>query len=152
MSQKVDANIDMSYDTALVTIRNVPNDIRLVSDIFTSIADENINIQMITKTPPNRGYVNILFCLPSEDLFTALAAINRCKDRAKDLLIEVDAYNTKVSLYRREKKNFRNLVAELFRGFADEGIDIKFATSSESEISCLICEYDSDRAASLIKA
>jgi len=60
----VDANIDMSYDTALVTIRNVPNDIRLVSDIFTSIADENINIQMITKTPPNRGYVNILFvCL-----------------------------------------------------------------------------------------
>jgi len=40
MSQKVDANIDMSYDTALVTIRNVPNDIRLVSDIFTSIADE----------------------------------------------------------------------------------------------------------------
>jgi len=66
-------------------------------------------------------------------------------------LIEVDAYNTKYP-YIVEKKEFQKPCGRTFQGFADEGIDIKFATSSESEISCLICEYDSDRAASLIKA
>ncbi|HOM03485.1 MAG TPA: amino acid-binding protein [Acetivibrio sp.] len=151
MSKKVDANIDMSYDTALVTIRNVPNDIRLVRDIFTSIADENINVQMITKTPPHKGHVNIFFCLPSENLFRALVAINRYKSRAKDLLIEVDAYSTKVSVSSEEKKNSSGFAADLFSALADEGIDIKLATSSESEVACLISECDSYKVASLIK-
>ncbi|GAE87552.1 ACT domain-containing protein [Acetivibrio straminisolvens] len=151
MSQKADANIDMSYDTALMTIRNVPNDIRLISDIFTSIADEDINIQMITKTPQHQGHVNVLFCLPSEDLFRVLTVLNKYKSIAKDLLIEVDAYNTKISIFCGERKNFPSLVAKIFRLFADEEIDIKLATCSESEISCLIHEYDSDKAASLIQ-
>ncbi|HHV29284.1 ACT domain-containing protein [Acetivibrio mesophilus] len=150
MSQKLDANIDMSYGTALIMIRNIPDDMKLISGIFTSIADESINIQMISKTSPHKGHVNISFCLPSEDLSRALIAINRYRKSAKDLLIEVDAYNTKVSVSCGKMKDIPGFAAKLFKIFADEGIDIKLATASESEISCLVHDYHSDRIASLV--
>lgn len=150
MSQKLAANIDVSYNVALITICNIPDDIRLISDIFTSIADKNINIQMISKTLPYREHVNISFCIPSEDLLSAITTINNYRGSAKEFLIEADPYNTKVSVYCEKTERIPGFVAKLLKLSADETIHIKLITSSESEINCLVHEYDSDRFEALV--
>ncbi|MFZ5985974.1 MAG: ACT domain-containing protein [Bacillota bacterium] len=151
MSPKPVTNIDVSYNVALITLDNLPDDIKLISDIFTSIASENINIDMVSKVPPYRGNVNISFSLPSEDLVKAITALNKYKETVHELVIEVDAYNTKVSVFGEEMKKIPGVAARLFTILANESIEIKLVTTSEVDISYLIHEKDVDKVVSSIK-
>jgi aspartokinase len=106
---------------------------------------------MVSKAPPYKGSVNISFSLSSDDLVKAITLLNRFKITVPDLVIEVDAYNTKVSVFGEGMKFIPGVAAKLFTILANEGIDIKLITTSEVDISYLIHEKDADRAISLIR-
>jgi aspartokinase len=151
MTNKPVSNINVTYNVALVTIDKLPNDTRLISDIFNAIAKRNINIDMISQAPPFRGSVNISFSIPSSELVNALSALNEFKKTAKDLRVEVDADNTKLQVYGEGMRNLPGVAARLFTVLAGEGIEIKLVTTSEIDISYLIYEKDVDKAISAIK-
>ncbi len=151
MTNKPVSNINVTYNVALVTIGKLPNDTRLISDIFNAIAERNINIDMISQAPPFRGSVNISFSIPSAELVNALSALNEFKKKAKDLRVEVDADNTKLQVYGEGMRNIPGVAARLFTVLANEGIEIKLVTTSEIDISYLIYEKDVDRAISAVK-
>jgi aspartokinase len=144
-------DISVTYNVALVTVDNLPVDMKLVSDIFNSIARQDINIDMINQAPPYRGKVNISFTLPSDDLVRAISTLNTFKKSAPGLTIEVDAQNTKLSVFGEGMKNIPGVAAKLFTILAQNGIDIKLVTTSEVDISYLIYEKDVDTALSSIK-
>lgn len=144
-------SLTVSYNVALVTVDNLPNDMKLISDIFNTIATENINIDMISQAPPYRGSINLSFSIPSDDLVKAIAALNKFKKNVPDLHIEVDADNTKLSVYGENMKNLPGVAAKLFTILAQDGIEVKLVTTSEVDISYLIYEKDVDRAIESIK-
>ena len=45
-------NIDVSYNVAMITLGNMPDDINLISEIFAVLSDEGINIDMVSKPAP----------------------------------------------------------------------------------------------------
>jgi len=143
-------SVNVTYNVALVTIDKLPNDPRLISDIFNAIAERNINIDMITQAPPYKGIMSVSFSIPSDDLVNALSIVNSFKKYVKDLRVEVDAGNTKLQVYGEGMRNLPGVAARLFTVLADEGIEIKLVTTSEVDISCLIYEKDVDRAVNAI--
>lgn len=151
MAGKPVTDISVTYNVALVTVDNLPVDMKLVSDIFNSIAGQNINIDMINQAPPYRGKVNISFTIPSDDLVRAISTLNTFKKNAPGLKIEVDAQNTKLSVFGEGMKNLPGVAAKLFTILAQNGIDVKLVTTSEVDISFLIYEKDVDTALSAIK-
>ena len=151
MSDKPITKINITYNVALVTIENIPNNTRLVSDIFNTIAQQNINIDMISQAPPFRGSISISFSLPSDDLVKALSALNKFKKSIKDLQIEIDADNTKLQVYGEAMRDIPGVAAGLFTVLANEGLEIKLVTTSEVDISYLIYEKDVDKALNAIK-
>lgn len=151
MSEKPVSNINVTYSVALVTIDKLPNNIKLISELFNTIAQRKINIDMISQAPPFRGSINISFSLPSEDLVNVLSALNDFKKNAKDLRIEVDADNTKLQVFGEGMRNIPGVAARLFTLLANEGIEIKLVTTSEVDISYLIYEKDVDKAINAIK-
>ncbi|NLK87983.1 MAG: ACT domain-containing protein [Clostridiaceae bacterium] len=151
MTNRPVSNINVTYNVALVTIDKLPNDTRLISEIFNTIAKQNINIDMISQAPPFRGSVNISFSIPSAELVNALSALNEFKKNAKDLRVEVDADNTKLQVYGEGMRNLPGVAARLFTVLAGEGIEIKLVTTSEVDISYLIYEKDVDKAINAIK-
>jgi aspartokinase len=144
-------NINVTYNVALVTVDNLPNNMKLISDIFNSIAEQNINIDMISQAPPYRGNINLSFSIPSKDLVKAITALNKFKKDIPDLHIEVDADNTKLSVYGESMKNLPGVAAKLFTILASDGVEIKLVTTSEVDISYLIYEKDVDKAINSIK-
>ncbi len=148
MAGKPVTDISVTYNVALVTVDNLPVDMKLVSDIFNSIAGQNINIDMINQAPPYRGKVNISFTIPSDDLVRAISTLNTFKKNAPGLKIEVDAQNTKLSVFGEGMKNLPGVAAKLFTILAQNGIDVKLVTTSEVDISFLIYEKDVDTALS----
>lgn len=151
MSDSPVTNITATYNVALVTVDNLPNDMSLISDIFNSIAEEGINIDMISQAPPYRGTINISFSIPSDDLVKAISALNKYKKKVPDLMVEVDANNTKLSVYGESMKNLPGVAARLFTLLANNGIEVKLVTTSEVDISYLIYDKDIDRAIEAIK-
>ncbi len=151
MSEKPITKVNITYNVALVTIENIPNNPRLVSDIFNTIAQQKINIDMISQAPPFRGSLSISFSLPSDDLVKALSSLNKFKKSIKDLQIEIDADNTKLQVYGEAMRDIPGVAAGLFTVLANEGVEIKLVTTSEVDISYLIYEKDVDKAMNAIK-
>lgn len=151
MTLKPVTEINTIYNVALITVDNLPIDMKLISDIFQSIAEEKISIDMISQAPPYKGSINLSFSLPSEDLVKALTALNLYKKRVPDLHIEVDNDNTKLTVFGEHMKDLPGVAAKLFTLLAGNGIEVKLITTSEVEISYLICEKDVDRAIEAIK-
>jgi Aspartokinases len=151
MSANPVSSINITYNVALVTLENLPNNTKLISDIFNTIAQLKINIDMISQAPPFRGTISISFSLPSDNVVAALSALNKFKKDIKDLQIEIDADNTKLQVYGEGMRNIPGVAARLFTILANEGIEIKLVTTSEVDISYLIYEKDVDKALSSIK-
>lgn len=151
MKNKPVTSIDVCYNIALVTLDNLPDDIIIISDIFTTIGENGINIDMISKAPPYRGSVNVSFSLSSEDLIKAITILNKFKEKVPSLLVEIDAFNAKISVFGEDMKNIPGVAARLFTLLAKENIGIKLVTTSEIDISYLIDEKDIDRAVLSIK-
>lgn len=151
MSENPVSSINITYNVALVTLENLPNNIKLISDIFNTIAQLKINIDMISQAPPFRGAISISFSLPSDDVVNVLSALNKFKKDVKDLQIEIDADNTKLQVYGEGMRNIPGVAARLFTILANEGVEIKLVTTSEVDISYLIYEKDVDKALLAIK-
>lgn len=151
MYERPITNITATYNVALVTVDNLPNNMNLISDMFNKIANQGVNLDIISQAPPYRGNINISFSLPSDKIVTVISVLNTYKSTVPDLLVEVDANNTKLSVYGEEMKNLPGVAAKLFTLLANNGIDIKLVTTSEVDISYLIYDKDVDRAIEAIK-
>jgi len=151
MTENAVTDLNVTYNVALITVNKIPNNIKLISDIFNTIAENNINVDMISQTPPYRGEINLSFTIPSDDLVKAISALNKFKKNIPDLLIEIDPANTKISVYGEGMKNIPGVAASLFTLLANNGIEIKLVTTSEVDISYLIYDKDVDKAINLVK-
>lgn len=152
MHNKPVTNITTVHNVALITIDNLPNNMRFVSDIFSCIAQNKINIDMISQAPPFRGSINLSFSLSSGDLKRAMDALSRFKKSIPDLNIEVDSGNVKLSVYGEDMKNLPGVAAKIFTILAGGGIGVKLVTTSETDISYLISEKDINKAIEAIKS
>jgi len=151
MAGKPVTSINVAYNVALVTVDNLPNNMKLISDILNAIAEQDINIDMINQSPPYRGTINLSFSLPSDKLVKAISTLNRFKKNIPNLHIEVDANSTKISVYGENMKDIPGVAAKIFTLFANNNIDIKLVTTSEVDISYLLYDKDVDKAIDAIK-
>ena len=152
MDKKPVTNIDVSYNVAMITLGNLPDDINLISEIFEVLSDEGINIDMVSKPAPLKGTVSMSFTLPTDDMVKAITLLNDYKKKKKgNFLVEVDAYNSKISVYGEEMKNTPGVATRVFKALAREKIEIKLITTSTVDISCLVLERSIDDAVNSIK-
>ncbi|HEY5586278.1 MAG TPA: ACT domain-containing protein [Ruminiclostridium sp.] len=144
-------SISTLYNVALVTVDNLPNDMTLISNIFSKIASEKINIDMISQAPSYKGKINISFSLSLEDIVKVISLLNSFKDKVPNLRIEIDSDNTKITVFGEAMKNRPGVAAQLFTLLAVNEIEVKLITTSTVEISYLIYEKDIDKAILAIK-
>lgn len=151
MNEKPVTKIDVSYNVSMITLGNLPDDINLIAEIFKVMSDVNINIDMVSKPAPFKGTVSMSFSLLTDDMMEAITLLNEYKEKAGDFSIEVDAYNSKISVYGEEMKNIPGVATRMFKALAKEKIEVKLITTSAVDISCLIFERNIDDAVNSIK-
>ena len=63
----------MTHDTseAKLTIRDVPDRPGVAAEVFSALADENVNVDMIIQNVSEAGTTDISFTVPDEDLARA---------------------------------------------------------------------------------
>ncbi|MBE7190102.1 aspartate kinase [Jatrophihabitans endophyticus] len=131
-----------------VTVVDVPDKPGQAALIFQSLADAEINIDMIVQnvSTGGTGRTDVSFTLPATDGQTALATLRRIQDVIgfSDLLY--DDHVGKLSLVGAGMRSHPGVSARFFTALSNAGINMEMISTSEIRISVVCRDTDLDDA------
>jgi len=146
--------IGVAHDTnvAKVAMLNVPDRPGVAYKIFSRLAEEGINVDMIVQTSKERQVTDMVFSVNSDDAplaRTITEELSRELD-AGDVL--VDDTLAKVSIVGAGMVSNPGVAARMFEALAEENINIEVISTSEIKVSCLIAAEHVERAVQALHA
>lgn len=147
MENKPITGIAVSDADVAVTLENINFDINLLADIFESIANKKINIDIISQTAPLHGKVNLSFTIPAEDLDECISTVSKFAGH-EDIIVDEDI--TKFSVVGIGMKTTSGVASKIFKIFKENSIQVKMITTSEIKITCAIKREDKSKAVEII--
>ncbi|MBW5458002.1 aspartate kinase [Clostridium sporogenes] len=136
-----------SDDDVAITMEDINENINIVADIFTKLAEKQINVDMISQTAPINSRISLSFTIPKEDLQDGMKIIKGYATKDK---IKIDENLTKFSIVGMGMKNTYGVAAKMLKIFSDNNIKIKMITTSEIRITCAINVEDKINAINLV--
>jgi aspartate kinase len=111
----------------------------VAAEIFGSLANENISVDMIIQSLGKKeGTNDIAFTVGSTDAHDALRVLEAVKDKIGAEVITSDTEISKVSIVGAGMIDRPGIAADMFDALASSGINIKMISTSEIKISCLV--------------
>jgi len=133
----------IAYDKneAKITLRTVPDQPGVVSAIFGSLADANVNVDMIIQNVSHDSVsTDVTFTVPGAELARSLDVLGKLKaDLGYEELVH-DTNVCKVSVVGVGMRSHAGVAATMFRTLAERGINILAISTSEIKTSVLINE------------
>lgn len=136
--QRPVSGIAADINQAKLALLEVPDRPGVAAKLFTALADEGINVDMIIQSV--RGVVtnDIAFTVAKNDLKTALAVTQRVGDEIGAARVIHDPEIAKVSIVGAGMINHPGTAAAMFSALADASINIQMISTSEIKVSCVI--------------
>lgn len=139
---KILTKLSGEEDITLVTLNNIPADMKLLCDIFDSFTNERVVLDMISQTAPTGGHISVSFTLKDDDLPRAIKIMSTFKSKLPSLRSDVNPGNAKINFYGERMKDNCGVAAYVMRLFSDNNIMLKLITTSDTDISCLLSKDD----------
>jgi aspartate kinase len=141
MEQAIVSGIAFNRDEAKVTIMRVPDKPGIAYQILSSVADANIDVDVIVQNVSHDGKTDFSFTVHRNDY---ARTIDLLKSKVGPALgagdVSGDARICKVSIVGIGMKSHVGVAAKMFRTLAEEGINIQMITTSEIKTSVVIDE------------
>lgn len=150
METKSITGLSISERVILVTIHQLSSQSRHSADLFIKLAQNEINIDMISQTMTSDGYVNLAFTASSEDTHLINEVLMEIQKKYENVVISTDTSIVKVSVVGMGMRTQSGVAATLFELFATNHIDYKLITTSEISISYTIDSALKEKAVHLI--
>ncbi|MBY6952820.1 aspartate kinase [Clostridium botulinum] len=135
MEMKSVTGLATSDDDVAITMEDINENINIVADIFSKLAEKQINVDMISQTAPINSRISLSFTIPKEDLQEGMKIIKNYASKDK---IKIDENLTKFSIVGIGMKNTSGVAAKMLKIFSDNNIKVKMITTSEIRITCAI--------------
>lgn len=135
MEANVITGLSICDDSLMVTISRIPYQAENMAIIFEKLAQEDVNVDMISQTAPLDGLINVSFTAPKDDLFVIEKVMNELNT---NLEISIEEDVTKISVVGIGMRNQSGVSGRLFRILADQGVAFRQVTTSEISISYTI--------------
>ncbi|MBM3721291.1 MAG: aspartate kinase [Actinobacteria bacterium] len=148
MEQAIISGIAHDKSEAKITIVGVPDRAGVAARIFQSIADSDINIDMIVQnvSAAATGLTDISFTLPRTEGSKATAIVQKLQGEIGFQSIQYDDQIGKLSLIGAGMRSHPGVTATFFAAMADAGVNIEMISTSEIRISIVCRQADVDRA------
>ncbi|MCK9336678.1 MAG: aspartate kinase [Arcobacteraceae bacterium] len=144
MEKPIVSGIALDKNQARIGMYGVTDKPGMAANIFTSLADANINVDMIVQTIGKDGKTDLDFTVPKTELEKAKKVMS-----AFDKDVENIDYNNsiaKVSIVGVGMKSHSGVASKAFGSLAKENINISMISTSEIKISMVIDEKYSELA------
>ena len=132
---------------ALVGLADQPG---IAFKIFSLLAKENINVDIILQSIGRDGSKDISFTVARSDAEEAKAILEENREYIGFQSIEVNTQVAKVSIVGAGMQSHSGVASKMFEALSNNNINIKMISTSEIKISCIINRDDADKAVSAI--
>jgi aspartate kinase len=123
---------------AKMTLLGVPDRPGVSALLFESLAQANVNVDMIVQNTSIDGTTDISFTLPLGDIATALPILKKVGDEVGAKGVSQDENIVKLSLVGAGMKSSPGIAAKMFRVLADNNVNIEMISTSTIRISVVV--------------
>jgi aspartate kinase len=138
MEEVLVSGIALDRNQARVTIREVADRPGIAAEIFTKLADEQINVDMIIQNASADGTTNLGFTVAESQLNQAKSVIEAFDHDIGGM--DLDDSVCKVSVVGVGMKSHAGVAASAFSALAAENINIEMISTSEIKVSMIVAE------------
>ncbi len=147
MEQAIISGIAHDRSEAKITIVGVPDRTGVAARIFQSIADADINVDMIVQnvSAAATGLTDISFTLPKTDGARCTEILKKIQGEVGYQSIQYDDQIGKLSLIGAGMRSHPGVTATFFAAMSDAGVNIEMISTSEIRISIICRESELDK-------
>lgn len=121
-----------------VTVIGMPNSLTGLSIIFTELAKNHINVDIIIQSTLAEQLTNLSFSIKNEDLAETIRVLEYSKKKLNYKRIESEAGLAKVSIVGSGMVSNPGVAAEMFEVLAENNINVKMVSTSEIKVSTVV--------------
>ena len=145
------SGIVYSKNDSKITLLGIPDKPGIAAKIFGSLADEDINVDMIVQNISSDGkHSDLTFTISETDLFKAKKCINSIKNDIKVKNILPDSNVAKISIVGIGMRTNAGIAEDMFKALGKQKINIDLISTSEIKISVLISRKNLKRAINVL--
>lgn len=132
---------------AKITLTAVPDKPGAVANIFSPLAEANINVDMIIQNiAHDTGSTDVTFTVPGAELARGLDVLEKAKDKIGYTKLMHDTRVAKISVVGVGMRSHAGVASTMFTALAARGINIQAISTSEIKVSVLIDEDETELA------
>ena len=132
------SGVSLNEGEAKITLVGVPDKPGVAAQMFETIAQENIVVDMIIQNASEQGFSDISFTVPEDELKRAVAVGERLREELGAKEVRADEKVAKVSAVGVGMRSHSGVAAKMFKALAEAGINIEMISTSEIKISCVV--------------
>ena len=133
-------------DEAKVMVSGVENRPGVAAQIFTALADRNLNVDTIIQNQSSAEGADVTFTVPLDELRPALETVESIRDELGYRELTSDDQIGKVTLVGAGMKSEPGVAAKMFRVLAEQGINLQMIDTSTIRITVVIDRREVERA------
>ncbi|MDI6623487.1 MAG: aspartate kinase [Brevundimonas sp.] len=139
VEKRIVSGVTMSRDEARITLLGLSDRVEAPADVFTRLAEANVNVDMIVQSQArSEGAVNLTFTTGRRDAQRAAELMRAAQGEIGFEELRVDEDVAKVSVVGVGMRSHAGVAQTMFRALADKGVKFQAISTSEIKISVLI--------------
>ncbi|MDP3802180.1 aspartate kinase [Brevundimonas sp.] len=139
VEKRIVSGVTMSRDEARITLLGLSDRVEAPADVFTRLAEANVNVDMIVQSQArSEGAVNLTFTTGRRDAARAAELMRAAQHQIGFEELRVDEDVAKVSVVGVGMRSHAGVAQTMFRALADKGVKFQAISTSEIKISVLI--------------
>ncbi|WWL78209.1 aspartate kinase [Bacillus altitudinis] len=125
-----------------VTVCGLSSGLTTLSTIFTTLAKQNINVDIIIQSVTSTNQTSISFSVKTDDLSKTVEVLEEYKGALGYEQIETESKLAKVSIVGSGMVSNPGVAAEMFAVLAQKDIQVKMVSTSEIKVSTVVDRED----------
>lgn len=123
-----------------VSMTGLANSLTSLSTIFTTLAENHLNVDIIIQSTTEAETANLAFSIKTEDLMETLSVLEDNKELLKYEQLDAENKLAKVSIVGSGMISNPGVAAKMFEVLAANKIQIKMVSTSEIKVSAVVEE------------
>jgi aspartate kinase len=123
-----------------VSVLGLPNELTTLSTIFSTLATQGLNVDIIIQSTTSDNKTSISFSVKTSDLEDTISILEQHKSDLKFERIESESGLSKVSIVGSGMVSNPGVAADMFAVLAKQGIEVKMVSTSEIKVSTVISQ------------
>ena len=150
MEKSYISSVAKNVNIARIALIGVPNEIGTSFKVFSLLAQNHINVDIILQGIGHEEGKDICFTVAQTDLEAASVLLKEHQESIGFGRLETNSHIAKVSVVGAGMINHPGVAATLFEALYDANININMISTSEIKISVLVDEKDAEKAVQVI--